>query len=358
MKNNIDNFTNYYQKEKQKIDYIIKQFNNKILEEDNQILKDNLNYFTDLNSNGKNIRGLLVLLGYNLLHDENDYALDLALAYEVFQTAILVHDDIIDKDDIRRGKYTITYQNKVKYSTLNTIKNLDHISNSIALCIGDYGLYLANKIISDSYQKDMNLGKILSYFNQIVLDTIKGEILEITLPYESKKDSILIEDLENNIYNVYLLKTALYTIVGPLSLGLLLAGSDQRKIEEITEFGKKIGIAFQIQDDILGVFSEEMEKNLATDIKEKKQTLLYQSIMKTEYKEEFLNYYDKKDLNEKDIINIKELLLKSKAKEQCENKMNTFYEEGKTILDNISWIPKEKKSILIGLVEMLRKRKK
>ena len=52
----------------------------------------------------KILEGLLVLLGYNLLKDNNDYAIDLALAYEVFQTAILVHDDIIDQDDIRRGK--------------------------------------------------------------------------------------------------------------------------------------------------------------------------------------------------------------------------------------------------------------
>ena len=106
MTNNIEIFTNYYQKEKKVIDEKIHNFNVKILEENNPIIKENLNYFTDLNSNGKNIRGLLVLLGYNLLKVDNDYAIDLALAYEVFQTAILVHDDIIDQDDIRRGKCT------------------------------------------------------------------------------------------------------------------------------------------------------------------------------------------------------------------------------------------------------------
>ena len=353
MTNNIEIFTNYYQKEKKVIDEKIHNFNVKILEENNPIIKENLNYFTDLNSNGKNIRGLLVLLGYNLLKVDNDYAIDLALAYEVFQTAILVHDDIIDQDDIRRGKCTISYRNKIKYASLKK-NNKIHLSNSIALCVGDYGLYLANKIISDSYQEDNNLGKILSYFNQTVLDTIKGEILEVTLPYENQTD----EELENNIINIYLLKTAIYTISGPLSLGLLLAGADIEKLEEIKEFGEKIGIAFQIQDDILGIFSNQMGKNLATDIKEKKKTLLYQSIMKTKYKEEFLNYYGKKDLTEKDIEKIKEIFIKSKAKENCENKMNKFYEDGVKILEQISWISKNNKRLLLGLIEMLKQRKK
>ena len=234
------------------------------------------------------------------------------------------------------------------------MENLNHISNSIALCIGDYGLYLANKIISDSYQEDNNLGKILSCFNKIVLDTIKGEILEVTLPYENQRD----EDLENSIINIYLLKTAVYTISGPLSLGLLLAGADIEKLEEIRKFGEKIGIAFQIQDDILGIFSKEMEKNLATDIKENKKTLLYQSIMKTKYKEEFLKYFGKKELNDKDIKKVQELLIKSKSKEYCEKKMNELYQEGERLLDNISWISKKKKLLLLGFISMLRNRNK
>ena len=353
MTNNIEIFANYYQKEKKIIDDIIHKLNRKLLEETNPIIKENLNYFTDLNSNGKNIRGLLVLLGYNLLKEDNEYAIDLALAYEVFQTAILVHDDIIDQDDIRRGKCTINYQNKIKYASLKK-NNKVHLSNSIALCVGDYGLYLANKIISDSYQEDNNLGKILSYFNQTVLDTIKGEILEITLPYENQTD----EDLENNIINIYLLKTAIYTISGPLSLGLLLAGADNKKVEEIKEFGEKIGIAFQIQDDILGIFSNQMGKNLATDIKENKKTLLYQSVMKTKYKEEFLKYCGKKNLNKKDIEKIKEIFIKSKAKENCENKMNSLYYEGEKILEKISWISTERKKILFGFVNMLKIRNK
>ena len=353
MTNNNEIFANYYQKEKKIIDDKIDKLNRKLLEETNPIIKENLNYFTDLNSNGKNIRGLLVLLGYNLLKEDNEYAIDLALAYEVFQTAILVHDDIIDQDDIRRGKCTISYRNKIKYASLKK-NNKVHLSNSIALCVGDYGLYLANKIISDSYQEDSNLGKILSYYNKVVLDTIKGEILEVTLPYENQTN----EHLENNIYNIYLLKTAIYTISGPLSLGLLLAGAEKEKIEEIRIFGEKIGIAFQIQDDILGIFSNEVEKNLATDIKENKKTLLYQEVMKTKYKEEFLNYCGKKDFNEKDIENIKEILIKSKAKENCEKKMNELYEEGEKILENISWISIDNKRLLLGFIEMLKQRKK
>ena len=155
-----------------------------------------------------------------------------------------------------------------------------------------------------------------------------------------------------------MLKTAIYTISGPLSLGLLLAGADNKKVEEIKEFGEKIGIAFQIQDDILGIFSNQIGKNLATDIKENKKTLLYQSIMKTKYKEEFLKYFGKKELNDKDIKKVQELLIKSKSKEYCEKKMNELYQEGERLLDNISWISKKKKLLLLGFISMLRNRNK
>ena len=81
----------------------------KLVLEDNPLIKENMELFSNLNTNGKLVRGVLTNLGYYLLKDNKDYANDLALAYEVFQTAILVHDDIIDQDDIRRGVNTIHF---------------------------------------------------------------------------------------------------------------------------------------------------------------------------------------------------------------------------------------------------------
>jgi geranylgeranyl pyrophosphate synthase len=355
------NFKEYYSNEKIKLEKEINEFNNTLLKEDNYILNYNLDIFKNLNSNGKLIRGVLVNLGYKLLNKDNlDYSNKLALAYEVFQTSILIHDDIIDNDNFRRGKKTIHYSNYNKYSNYSNDKNeLVNLSNSVGICIGDYGLYLSNKIISDSYKNDLNLGNLLSYFNNIVLKTIKGELIDVVLPFESKYNIIKNEDLESNIMDVYKLKTAYYTIVGPLSSGMILAKTTEDKLKDIEKLGEKIGIAYQIQDDILGIYSDNMGKVVGSDIKEFKQTILYSYIIcKNEsFKDDLLKYYGK-EITKESIENIRNLFDKSGAKKYSIDLMNNLYDEAIEILNNISWIKEEDKNILNGLINYLRERNK
>ena len=350
-------FLEFYNKEKKDLEEKIKEFNNN-LKEDNQIINNNLDSFKKLNSNGKLIRGILIELGYYLLSNDTKYAMDLALAYEVFQTSILVHDDIIDQDDIRRGVKTIHSVNKDNYKIINDKNIINHLSNSIALCMGDYGLFTANKIITESYINDDNLGKILTCYNDIVLKTIKGEILDVVLPYESKYKGIEIDTLKDSIMNIYKLKTAYYTIIGPLILGLTLKGATTKQKEDIELFGEKVGIAFQIQDDILGIFNDNIGKITGSDIKEYKQTLMYYYIQTTKYKDEFNKIYGTDDLSDENITRIKELLIKSKSYEYALDTMNNLYDESLDLLNNISWIDTNKKELLRGFVEFLRNRNK
>ena len=353
----ISTFKDYYQEEKNKLNKLIKEYNNSFSKENNKILRENFELFTDLNNNGKLIRGVLVNLGYYLLKDNKDYSNNLALAYEIFQTAILVHDDIIDKDEKRRDTDTIHFANYKKYKDYSNIDEVKHFSNSIAICMGDYGLYKANKLVVDSYNNDPNLAKVLSYFNDTVLNTIKGEILDVVLPFESKNIGIDNKLLEESIMNIYRLKTAHYTIIGPLSTGLILAGSDEEKLKDIYSFGEKVGIAFQIQDDILGIYSDDMGKVIGSDIKEFKQTILYSHICNTEYKDELLKVYGK-EINEENISKVRELFKESGSYSYSVNTMNKLYDESLSILENINWIEDNKKEILKGFVDYLRNRNK
>ena len=277
----------------------------------------------------------------------------------MFQTAILVHDDIIDKDEIRRGKETIHNKNYKKYNEYSNDKEeLTNLSNSIGICMGDYGLYSANKIISESYFNDLNLGRVLNCFNTTVLNTIKGELLDVILPFQSKHMNIDNKLLEDSIMNIYRLKTSHYTIIGPLSVGLILAGSDDKKLDDIEKFGEKVGIAFQIQDDILGIYSNEMGKVIGSDIKEFKQTILYSHIMTTEYKDKLEKYYGNDNLNEEIVEEVKNIFKESGSLEYATNKMNEMYDESINILNSINWINEDKKEILRGFVEYLRTRNK
>ena len=353
----IEVFKKYYQKEKEILNKKINNYNENLVKEDNPILKEKLKYFVNLNTNGKLIRGILVDLGYFLLKNNKEYSNDLALAYEVFQTAILVHDDIIDKDEKRRGVNTIHFENYNKYKKYSNDLEAKHFSNSIAICMGDFGLYEANKIISTSYKDDSNLSKVLINFNDTVLNTIRGEILDVVLPFESKNIGIDNDVLEKSIMDIYRLKTSHYTIIGPLSVGLILAGCDEEKLKDISSFGEKVGIAFQIQDDILGIYSDEMGKVIGSDIKEYKQTILYSHIAKTEYLNELKEYYGK-DIDTNSINKVREIFKKSGSLDYSINMMNKMYDESISILNNIDWIEKDKKDILLGFVEYLRNRNK
>ena len=351
----IEVFKKYYVEEKNNLDKKINSFNNELIKEDNIFVKENLEYFKNLNSNGKLVRGTLVNLGYYLLKDNPDYSYDLALAYEIFQTAILVHDDIIDNDNKRRGVDTIHYINNEKYKKYSNESK--HLGNSIGICMGDYGLYKANHVISSSYENDPNLGKVLNYFNNTVLNTIKGELLDVIVPFESKYIGMDNKILEESIMNIYRLKTAHYTVIGPMSTGLLLAGAPNSYLDDIKSFGEKVGIAFQIQDDILGIYSDCMGKVIGSDIKEFKQTILYSHIMNTPYKDELLKYYGN-EVNDEIVEKVRKLFKESGSYDYALDMMNTLYDESLELLNNIDWISEDKKDILRGFVEYLRIRNK
>ena len=303
MEKNISAFTSLYEKIKSEISKIQKEYNESLITNSSGYLKENLEYFKELNSEGKLIRGFLISLGYKMLKENIDYSYHLSLAYEIFQTSVLIHDDIIDNDNLRRGKKTIHYSNYLKYRSLNDA-DAKKTSESIGICVGDYG------------------------FN-----------------------------LEDNIMIVYKLKTAFYSIIGPLCLGLILGGIEDNKLEDIKNFGEKVGIAFQIQDDILGIYSD-MGKVIGSDIKEYKQTLLFSYTMKNEkYKEELLKYYGKENIGEKDINETRRIFKECGAYDYANNLMNNMYNEGIEIMKKIDWIKEEDKNIIYGFVEYLRKRK-
>ena len=354
MDKNLQAFTSLYKEIKDKLNIIIKDYNNSLVSNSSGFLKENLEYFKDLNSDGKCIRGFLISLGYKMLKENISYSYYLSLAYEIFQTSVLIHDDIIDNDNLRRGKNTIHYSNYLKYKSLND-SEAKKASESIALCVGDYGFFKLNEIIIKYYKDDPNFSRLFDYYNNIVLKTVEGELVDVVLSFESKyKEN---ENLENNIMTVYKYKTAFYSIIGPLSLGLILGGIDDNKLKEIKNFGEKVGIAFQIQDDILGIYSD-MGKVIGSDIKEYKQTILFSYTIKNEkYKKELLKYYGKENIGEKEINETRRIFKESGAYDYANNLMNNMYNEGINIMKKIEWIKEEDKNIIYGFLEYLKQRK-
>ena len=348
----MNKFIEFYQIVKPKIKKEILNFNNDIEKEKNSIIKDNIEAFCLLNESGKMVRGTLAVLGYYFFNDDFTNALPLACAYEVFETSILIHDDIIDNDLLRRNQKTITAYNNDKYGKF---KN-NHLAESIAICMGDYGIHKANDIIINHYGNDKNFSKLFKTYNDIVIDTIRGELIDVITPFE-EKHNLFKEDVEKNVMDIYTLKTAWYSIVGPIILGMILANSKDNMLNEIIDFALPLGIAFQIQDDLLGIYAESQTigKKAGNDIREFKQTLLYAYTKNTSYYKELLKEYGNENY---DLDKVRDIFTQCGAKDYCLKKMDELYNESISKLNNIKWLNDSNKEILYDLIEYLKNREK
>lgn len=234
------------------------------------------------------------------------------------------------------------------------------MANSMAICAGGLGMCYANQKVAEAYSRSDNLGILLKYFNQVIIKTIQGEIIDVILPFEEQNFRSKEDDLVDSIMEIYRLKTAWYTVIGPLCLGMVLAGGADEDMKKIESFAESLGIAFQIKDDILGIYAEEdhIGKNVGSDITEFKQTLLYAYIRnQKEYYSNFLRYYGKDNLTYEDVNAIRDLFSKSGALAYAEQEMNRYIELAIKSLKSMKFIPEEKETILFGLIWYLKLRK-
>lgn len=353
---NLLEFFIYYKTKLKEFETELKKINKSFLENDNPIVIDAINKFINMNGDGKFLRGCLIDLGYKLTKND-DYAKTLSLAYETFETSILIHDDIIDNAHLRRNKETIHETYKDEFKKYN-VEN-DNTNTSLALCIGDLGFFYTNEMITKKYKNDKNLAKLLSYYNNIVIKTIKGEIIDVALPFIEKNDKEHTLH-EEDIMEIYRLKTSWYTVVGPFVLGMILGNSKAKDIETFEKVLEPLGIAFQIKDDILGIYSskEILGKSVYSDIEEFKQTILYSyiKINRNDLLEELLKYYGK-SITEEESKKVQELFENSGALEYATNKMNEMFNEVYTNIKSID-IKEYTKNILLGLILFLRLREK
>lgn len=218
---------------------------------------------------GKRIRPVLFCIGYLGFSKKTPPGLyRSALSLELLHDFMLVHDDIIDKSDTRRGKPSM-------HALLNRYllpgKKAKFSGEDLAIVAGDvmYSMALDAflSVKEDMRRKEDALRKLIS----AALYTGSGEFIELLLGTKPI-EKVTRED----IYKIYDYKTANYTFASPLSMGATLAGAKPEQVEKLFSYGMLLGRAFQVKDDIIGVFGEEKEtgKSNLTDIKEAKRTLL------------------------------------------------------------------------------------
>ena len=234
-------------------------FHQKHFPEQPASLYEPLNYFLKLG--GKRVRPVMCLMGNELFEEINPDAYPMAVAVELFHNFTLIHDDIMDKAPLRRGMSTV----HAKYG------------EPTALLGGDVMLVVAYeylKRIDGRYLK-----KILSLFNQTAMEVCEGQQLDMDF---EKKEMV---DMHEYIHMISLKTSVL--LAASLRMGAILGGAGEGNQQHIYQFGKKLGIAFQVQDDYLDAFGdpEKFGKQVGGDIMSNKKTFLLIHALETADKE-------------------------------------------------------------------------
>lgn len=234
--------------------------------------KEQMEHISDLTlRGGKRIRAALLYYSY-LAHGGRNKkeALKAAMAMELSETFLLIHDDIMDNDSMRRGGETIhaSYRRMAETQYHDRVNPLS-FGNSIAILAGNIACALSNKIIADCKFNNQCKVRAIHELNKVYTIEQYGQMLDIFSEIRekvTKKDVILVHQL----------KTVPYTFDGPVKMGAILAGANEKALEKLSKYTVPLGTAFQIQDDILGMFGSEgkLGKPVTSDLKEGKKTLL------------------------------------------------------------------------------------
>lgn len=275
-------------------------------------------YFLKLG--GKRIRPILCLMGNELFDEIIPDAWHAATAIELFHNFTLIHDDIMDKAPLRRGKQTV----HTKYN------------ESTALLAGDVMMVKAyeylNKI-SSSY-----LHKVLTLFNKTAIEVCEGQ--QMDMDYESRENVSM-----NDYLRMIELKTSV-ALAASLKIGALLGGGGERNQNLLYKFGRKLGIAFQVQDDYLDAFGDQQKtgKQSGGDILANKKTFLLIHAMESAPHQKGLKELIKSNAADK-IEKVLEVYKDCKADEWALQLKNKYIDEALNHLEDIAVLSKRKEPL-------------
>jgi len=351
-------FADYLADAKQKIeDYANRQEANlRLVKSYSYFVEDAVKDLFEQHRDGKRIRGAMIKLGEKIASGTENNFLEIAAAYELFQTAILIHDDIIDRSETRRGKKTIHTTNQ------ENSNDAGHFGISRAICVGDYGLFEANYQLAHAKVDDATKVRLFKEFSNIQLITLEGEITDVILPYEPIDPCENYDDYTYAVNQIYRSKTAWYTLAGPLAIGAICGGGNEELESRLRDIALPLGIAFQIKDDLLGMYGNDktLGKPAISDMMEGKQTLIYGYAYKhaTPQQRVTLNeLYGKRDAALQDLELVREIFTATGAKQFSEDKINELSQESLEAINALQ-TDDECKMLLRGLVHYLVVRKR
>ena len=288
-----------------------------------------------LSIGGKRVRPVLMLLAYNLFKDDPESVMMPALGLETYHNFTLLHDDLMDNADMRRGHETVHCR----------------WNNNQAVLSGDTMLLQAfERVVQCDPSK---LSAVFDVFLETTLEIGEGQQLDVE--FEKRNDVT-----EDEYIEMIRLKTSVL-LACAVKIGAILAGASQTDADLLYKFGEQIGLAFQLQDDLLDVYGDPkvFGKNIGGDIFSNKKTyMLINAFNRADAKqrEELMTWVQAVhfDRNEK-VCAITALYDQIGIRQLCEQKMDIFYEKALDYLDKVS-VSKDRKKELYNYAAAMMKR--
>jgi geranylgeranyl diphosphate synthase type II len=294
-------------------------------------LYDPLRYFMQLG--GKRMRPVLTFLGAELFGLQKEAVVNAALSVEVFHNFTLIHDDIMDEAPLRRAKETV----HTKWN------------QNIAILSGDVLFVKAYQLLAK--QDPKHLAELLNVFNRTAQEVCDGQ--QMDMDFESRSDVRIEEYVE-----MIRLKTSV--LLGcALELGAIVAEANAEDRQHLYDFGQHLGIAFQIQDDILDLYADpdKFGKQVGGDVISNKKTLLNlkaKELSNTAQRELLSQLETEQDLILK-VSKTRDLFSDIGAREACEVEMKKHYDFAMNSLKQIN-VAEQNKLSLIALADFLMQR--
>lgn len=276
-----------------------------------------------ISQGGKRVRPVLFLMAYNMYKEKLDGALYPALALETYHNHTLIHDDVMDNADLRRGMPTV----RAKWN------------DTAAILSGDSMLLLAYEFLS--HVPADKLPVMLAAFTEMAKEICDGQ--QYDLGFETREDVA-----EEEYLNMIRLKTSVL-LATSLRLGAYLAGASEEDQKNLYAYGEKIGIAFQLQDDLLDVYADEslFGKKIGGDICCNKKTFLLITAMNLASPEQLAEMKEwmaksEFDADEK-VACFTRIYDELGVRGICESRVQALFEECDQYIANVSVAPEKKR---------------
>jgi geranylgeranyl diphosphate synthase type II len=280
---------------------------------------------------GKRFRPRMVMTAYEGLGgDDSQAAAYVGAAFELLHTALIVHDDVIDRDFSRRGIPNVSGSYRDIATTAGIpIPTAEHRGLSAAVIAGDLALFNSYRLIDKSGASDGVRERLLEIMDDALFASAAGELIDVDFSLTTQMPPV------DAVLTMERLKTAVYSFECPLQAGAVLAGAPEDVVVMLGQFGREIGIAYQIHDDLLGVFGEESETGKTTigDLREGKRTVLIAHATTTPQWSDIRTLVGKQDLSVEEAATVRSALEEGGSRLFTERLAREHAERALAILD-------------------------